>query len=730
MKQRARACGLLLLLFGVATTARANAVLTVVNGDGPGEGFNDPTVVAPIGGNKGTTRGAQRLIAFQHAADLWGTLLDSDVPIVINATFDTLDCSTNAVLGQANTSFLRANFAGAPLANTWYPAALADRLARVDLDPGQPDIVASFNSAVDGVGCLASSDWYYGLDAKHGNDQDLVTVVLHELGHGLGSSTFMDVTTGQFPGVGTERYPPINATFTLDREFGKHWSTMLDAERLASATNVRQVIWDGPLVSAAISSFLQPGMPSVNTAPAVVGLSGAVGLAEFGPALGSPPVTAPLVLVSDGVGTVTDGCEALVGLTGKIALIDRGTCFFTVKVKNAQDAGAIAVLIADNVDGAPPAGLAASANPPAILIPSVRISKEDGVLLKAALLLGSVSANVGIDLLQRAGEAPGGGIYLNAVAPIEAGSSISHWDPIATPNLLMEPAINADLAHTVDLTLPQLRDIGWAQFICGDDQLQPGEDCDDGPANSDTAIDACRSDCQAAHCGDSVKDTGEACDDGNVTSGDGCDQACVVEFCGDGKRNASVVEECDDGALNSDLTPDACRMGCLFAHCADGVVDSSETCDDANLLPNDGCDANCQVEVDVPPVEPSIEPMPDAGAASGGAPDPNAPPTAADAVPDAGAGFDAAVAAGGARTDSSVAGMVGATPDAPALTTGNGEVEDLSARDAGVVPSDNRSGCGCSVPGAQNGRRARVRDSALLALLGLAWSRRRRESSR
>ena len=50
---------------------------------------------------------------------------------------------------------------------------------------------------------------------------------------------------------------------------------------------------------------------------------------------------------------------------------------------------------------------------------------------------------------------------LYAPNPTEPGSSISHWDTGATPNLLMEPDLNDDLPHEVDLTLPLLRDIGW-----------------------------------------------------------------------------------------------------------------------------------------------------------------------------------------------------------------------------------------------------------------------------
>ena len=83
-------------------TARATAMITVVNLDGPDEGFNDPTMAAPVGGNPGTTIGQQRLIAFQHAANIWVSLITSPVEIRVEAKFDPLSCSTNsAVLGSA-----------------------------------------------------------------------------------------------------------------------------------------------------------------------------------------------------------------------------------------------------------------------------------------------------------------------------------------------------------------------------------------------------------------------------------------------------------------------------------------------------------------------------------------------------------------------------------------------------------------------------------------------------
>ena len=67
------------------------AVVTVLNLDGPGEGFNDPSapdLASTTGGNNGATLGAQRLIAFQHAADIWANRLSS--PIGIRVMLDLI----------------------------------------------------------------------------------------------------------------------------------------------------------------------------------------------------------------------------------------------------------------------------------------------------------------------------------------------------------------------------------------------------------------------------------------------------------------------------------------------------------------------------------------------------------------------------------------------------------------------------------------------------------------
>src|SRR4249920_3620024 len=101
-----------LALFALAAPAVAQpARIVVVNADGPGVGFNDPTPAAPVGGNPGTTRGQQRLIAFQHAADLWGLTLDSTVEIRVLADFSPLGPN---VLGSAGPFAIFSDFAGLP----------------------------------------------------------------------------------------------------------------------------------------------------------------------------------------------------------------------------------------------------------------------------------------------------------------------------------------------------------------------------------------------------------------------------------------------------------------------------------------------------------------------------------------------------------------------------------------------------------------------------------------
>src|SRR5512144_3455118 len=112
---------LFLLVAGSAAPASA-AHFILVNMDGPGEGFNDPTPAAPVGGNDGTTLGQQRFKVFQTACAIWGTYLQSNVDVIVEARFDPLTpCdSTGGVLGSAGAVTAASDFTNAPIANTWY----------------------------------------------------------------------------------------------------------------------------------------------------------------------------------------------------------------------------------------------------------------------------------------------------------------------------------------------------------------------------------------------------------------------------------------------------------------------------------------------------------------------------------------------------------------------------------------------------------------------------------
>lgn len=98
-----------------------------------------------------------------------------------------------------------------------------------------------------------------------------------------------------------------------------------------------------------------------------------------------------VVLVNDGAGvSPTDGCEPFVLPAGAIPLIDRGNCNFTVKVKNAQNAGATMAIVANNIAGLP---TAMGGSDPTVTIPSVMISLDDANLFKAHLPFGATVAD-------------------------------------------------------------------------------------------------------------------------------------------------------------------------------------------------------------------------------------------------------------------------------------------------------------------------------------------------
>ncbi len=465
---------LLTLIVGlIASSSAFAATILIQNNDAPGVGFNDPSPpVAGATGNTGITLGDQRLKAFEEAARIWGATLTSGPTIVIRAQWAAQTCSASSgTLGSAgNSGNIWRDFPGS-VPGFWYGNALANALRNTDLNGASVEINATFNVNLGTPGCLETLHWYYGLDNNHGaTGVDLVAVLLHEFAHGLGFQTFTSSSTG----LQTSGFPTIYDRFLFDNTKGKTWAQMTDLERQASAKNTRRLAWNGSQVVSDVPSVLALGTPlfRVNSPLALAGVY-PIGTAAFGPPLSSPGVTGNLVQaldVADGIGpSTTDGCSALTNpaaISGNIAMIDRGptggSCSFALKVKNAQNAGAIGVVIANNVAGSPPGNMGGTDG--TITIPSLMIALSDGDNIKAQLGSG-VNVTLTQDPAVRAGADPSGRALVFTPDPVAGGSSVSHWDTSESPNQLMEPNISNDLTHSVtppqDLTQSLLKDIGW-----------------------------------------------------------------------------------------------------------------------------------------------------------------------------------------------------------------------------------------------------------------------------
>ena len=153
---------------------------------------------------------------------------------------------------------------------------------------------------------------------------------------------------------------------------------------------------------------------------------------------------------------------------------------------------------------------------------------------------------------------------------------------------------------------------GYAQY-CGDGEPNGPEVCDEGENNSGaySATKHCNQDCSgyAAHCGDETCQAQEACPadcmsvcgDGDLQAGeqcDGmgntadCDADCTKPECGDEFVNPSFMnEQCDDKNMDNS---DDCVEGCRDAVCGDGFLHAGvEQCDDNNQVDTDACSNMC-----------------------------------------------------------------------------------------------------------------------------------------
>ena len=145
--------------------------------------------------------------AFNDAAAVWGNILQSSVPITVNACWADLG-SSSGILGYSGGGNLIRDFTGAPRANTWYAASLANALAGSDLEPSNFDMHITYNRYFS---------WYYGTDGSTPSGQyDFMSVVLHEIAHGLNFAGSMSYSGGTGSWGYGSGYPNIYDTFMRD----------------------------------------------------------------------------------------------------------------------------------------------------------------------------------------------------------------------------------------------------------------------------------------------------------------------------------------------------------------------------------------------------------------------------------------------------------------------------------------------------------------------------------
>lgn len=440
------------------------AKISLLNLDPAGVGLNDSTPAVPVGGNPGKSVGEQRRIAYQFAMDMWGGVLESKAEIKVYASFAPLACTANqGVLGSAGANWIVWNGPNM-VPNTLYPSALGDALAGFDLvaDPSDPgDILSRFNGNLGQPDCLAGTNWYYGLD---GNTPDrsinFLNVVMHEIGHGLGMAGFLNKTTGAF----NSGIPDIYSRHAYDNVTGKRFDdpTMTDALRAQAMRTPGRTVWDGANVNAQAPLVLDKNRAALRvTAPVAAAGSFEFGVGSFGPAI--TPATFPsrqMVVVDDGIGATTDGCEPAfanaAAIQGKYAVIDRGSCAFTVKALNAQANGAAGVIIVNTA--AEVVGMGGT--DPAVTIPVILVSSTDGARIKAN---SPSTGGIATDPRLLYGADNSGRVRLYSPPVVAAGSTFSHFDTALQPNALMEPFDTPEVQSqfSVDLTPAAFADIGW-----------------------------------------------------------------------------------------------------------------------------------------------------------------------------------------------------------------------------------------------------------------------------
>ena len=461
-----------------SASAQAAVNIQLVNQDPAGQGLNDPRVINPVGGNPGTTVGQQRQIVYKFAADLLGSVLTSTVPVKVGASFQGLaGTATGGTLGSAGASWVAAAPPTANAPGMIFHGALANAVSGSNINPGAvTDITSRFNANLggqnaDGTPCMTGSGWYYGLDGNTPAGQiNFLDVVIHEIAHGLGFSGFVGYTSGvlgERTGITAYRgYSDAYTTNAFDNLQARRFddAAMTPAMRALSIRTRGAPAWAGAQTSAQTALWLDPATVLEVSGGSTPLVTQFFGVASFGPAASTANFNAPLVVVNDGAGDTADACEPLQAgsLTGRIAYINRGGCSFEPKAVNAQNAGAVGVIIGNVATSADPGTAPGMAEDPSVTatIPTISVNLAAATQILAG---GELQARLGTVAGQLAGADAQGRALLYAPATVASGSSFSHFETALKPDALMEPANTPSTngAYIVDLTLALFNDIGW-----------------------------------------------------------------------------------------------------------------------------------------------------------------------------------------------------------------------------------------------------------------------------
>lgn len=470
----------LLIVLATVTAPALAADVVIVNLDQPGVGLNDNTPATPAGGNNGTTRGQQRMNLVQRAANIWGSRLVSTVPIRVSVQFaGTFSCAQNPgdfvyLAFGGPSAYYTVNPPPDPPHPIVYPTALRNAILGTVANPSTPELSLRINPLIDSQpGCLTgTTGFWYGINPDiappAGSSRfPLLPLVLHEMAHGLGFVQNHNLQNGS-------GFPPYYYTFDtqiFDNTLANFWTQLTDSQVLFSAANDPNVIWKGPSVDAAKAIFLNKPL---RLRIAATAQPGEVAQAFYGSSFPTAGLAGMATLVNDGSANSDEGCGALINaaqVQGRIAVIKRGSCGFEQKSRNAEQAGAVAVLILNNRAETPSDPLPVAGGYDFTLRkPTATVAYQTGLAVLSQLVT-TPNATLTIESI------PGSTLLgtqtnfmrMHAPMPISQGSSISHFTSDTGGPLLMQAEISPSLFDRLDMTPELLRDIGWT--ILPSDQI-------------------------------------------------------------------------------------------------------------------------------------------------------------------------------------------------------------------------------------------------------------------